>query len=130
MADEVGDEDIQDAFIELEADPPVHQPRNCIRGGSQSESARCRSSTGQDPVLNQPFRSGGTENGTRHFEFTGGNSNKFWEITLAGTQHTVRFGRIGTKGQIVTKTFEDVAVARRDCERLIRSKQAKGYREE
>ncbi len=66
---------------------------------------------------------------TRRFEFTGGSSNKFWEITLAGTQHTVRFGRIGTNGQTVTKTFENAAAARRDCERLIRSKQAKGYRE-
>jgi predicted DNA-binding WGR domain protein len=49
--------------------------------------------------------------------------------TLAGTQHTVRFGRIGTDGQTVTKTFENAVVARQDCERLIRSKQAKGYQE-
>ena len=41
----------------------------------------------------------------------------------------MRFGRIGTKGQSVIKTFEDAAVARRDRDRLIRSKQAKGYRE-
>ena len=27
-------------------------------------------------------------------------------------------------------TFENTAAAQRDCERLIRSKQAKGYREE
>lgn len=69
------------------------------------------------------------QNGTRRFEFTGDKSNKFWEITLAGAQHTVRFGRIGSKGQSVTKTFENTAAARRDCERLIRSKKAKGYRE-
>jgi predicted DNA-binding WGR domain protein len=62
-------------------------------------------------------------------ERTRGSSNKFWEITLAGTQHTVRFGRIGTSGQTVAKTFEDTAAARRECERLIRSKRAKGYRE-
>jgi predicted DNA-binding WGR domain protein/multidrug efflux pump subunit AcrA (membrane-fusion protein) len=66
---------------------------------------------------------------TRRFECTDGDSNKFWEITLAGAQHTVRFGRIGAKGQAVTKTFEDAAAARRDCERLIRNKQARGYRE-
>jgi hypothetical protein len=37
--------------------------------------------------------------------------------------------RYSTKGQTVTKTFEDAAAARRDCERLISSKQSKGYRE-
>ena len=69
------------------------------------------------------------ETSTRRFEFISGSSKKFWEISLAGKQHTVRFGRIGTKGQTVTKTFESVAAARRDCERLVRSKVAKGYRE-
>ena len=66
---------------------------------------------------------------TRRFEFTSDSAKKFWEITLAGMQHTVRFGRIGAKGQSVTKTFEGAVSARRDCERLIRSKTAKGYRE-
>jgi predicted DNA-binding WGR domain protein len=88
------------------------------------------SNTNQDSVAESaapPQAAAG--HGTRRFEFTSGSSNKFWEITLAGTQHTVRFGRIGTKGQAVTKTFEDAAAARRDCERLIRSKRTKGYRE-
>jgi predicted DNA-binding WGR domain protein len=66
---------------------------------------------------------------TRRFEFIGGGSSKFWEITLADAQHSVRFGRIGTKGQTITKSFEDVAATRRDYERLVRSKIGKGYRE-
>jgi len=66
---------------------------------------------------------------TRCFEFTGGNSNKFWEITLSDNQHTVRYGRIGSRGQTKTKTFPDSAAAKRDFERLIRSKLAKGYKE-
>jgi predicted DNA-binding WGR domain protein len=69
------------------------------------------------------------EGQTRRFEFTSDTSNKFWEITFSGSQHTVRFGRIGTRGQIRTKQFDDPAEAKRDCERLIRSKLAKGYRE-
>jgi predicted DNA-binding WGR domain protein len=66
---------------------------------------------------------------TRRFEFTSDSSNKFWEITLDGSQHIVRYGRIGTNGQSVTKTFPDSATAKRDYERLIRNKEAKGYRE-
>ena len=69
------------------------------------------------------------DSGTRRFEFTTDGSNKFWEITLVGAQHTVRFGRMGIKGQTVTKTFQDSVAARRDCERLIRAKTGKGYRE-
>src|SRR5262249_46781245 len=43
----------------------------------------------------------------RHFEFIGGSSRKFWEISVAGNSFTVRFGRIGTPGQSQTKTFAD-----------------------
>jgi predicted DNA-binding WGR domain protein len=67
---------------------------------------------------------------TRRFELVDGRSKKFWEITLDGTQHTARFGRIGAKGQSVTKSFETAEAARRDCERLIHSKRAKGYSEQ
>jgi len=62
---------------------------------------------------------------TLRLEFRGGGSSKFWEITLAGVQHTVRFGRIGTRGQSVTKTFESAVASRRDRDRLVRSKKAK-----
>lgn len=69
------------------------------------------------------------EGPTRHLEYTGGSSNKFWEITLSGNSHTVCFGRIGTKGQTRTKQFDTPAQAENDYQRLIRSKLAKGYRE-
>ncbi len=64
---------------------------------------------------------------TRRFEFAGDSSQKFWEITLSGSEHTVRFGRIGALGQSRTRQFPDAAQAQRDAERLIRSKLAKGY---
>jgi len=70
------------------------------------------------------------ENRARRFEFTSDKSNKFWEITLSGSTHTVRFGRIGTNGQTKTKQFDDATKAKRDYERLIRSKLSKGYREQ
>lgn len=63
----------------------------------------------------------------RHFEFVGGSSNKFWEITVAGNSLTVRFGRIGTAGQSQTKSFADEAKARREAENLVTEKVKKGY---
>jgi predicted DNA-binding WGR domain protein len=60
----------------------------------------------------------------RYFEFRGGASNKFWEITWSGTRHPVRFGRIGAAGQEAVK---DESRARQDSETLIRQKLAKGY---
>ena len=43
---------------------------------------------------------------TRRFEFVGGNSAKFWEIDCQGKNVTVRDGRLGTTGQVQSKTFD------------------------
>ncbi len=64
---------------------------------------------------------------TRYFEFIGGGSRKFWEITIEGSRHTVRFGRIGTQGQTKTKSFRTPADAQRDARRLVSEKLRKGY---
>jgi predicted DNA-binding WGR domain protein len=63
----------------------------------------------------------------RRFEFIGGSSRKFWEISLDGSSFTVRFGRLGTSGQSQTKTFADEATAKRQAENLIAEKLKKGY---
>lgn len=117
---EYADETVQDAFVELEVAPPV-QP------DVESEATAAALETPPPEASLAPCHTAAVEPGTQQLEFTRGGSNKFWEITIAGVQHTVRFGRIGAKGHTVTKTFEDAAAARRDCERLIRSKLAKGY---
>jgi predicted DNA-binding WGR domain protein len=64
---------------------------------------------------------------TRSFEFIGGGSRKFWNITVEGKQHTVHFGRLDSAGQTRTKTFADTHAADRDARRLIQEKLAKGY---
>jgi predicted DNA-binding WGR domain protein len=64
-----------------------------------------------------------------YFEFVGGSSAKFWEITTDGSEVTIRFGRIGTEGQTQTKTLPDADAATRHAEKMISSKVAKGYRE-
>ncbi len=63
----------------------------------------------------------------RHFEFIGGSSQKFWEISITGSSFTVRFGRIGTAGQSQTKAFADEARALREAEKLVAEKVKKGY---
>jgi len=57
-------------------------------------------------------------------------AQKFWEAGVAGVELTVRFGRLGTKGQSQTRAFGSAEAARKEQDKLIRSKLAKGYTEE
>jgi predicted DNA-binding WGR domain protein len=54
-------------------------------------------------------------------------SSKFWNIELAGNAYKVTYGRIGTDGQTLTKSFADEAAARKDMDKLIKEKLGKGY---
>lgn len=65
----------------------------------------------------------------RHFEFVEGTSSKFWELSVSGSDVTVRFGRIGTDGQTQTKSFGDAAEAQKHADKLIVEKTKKGYEE-
>jgi predicted DNA-binding WGR domain protein len=67
--------------------------------------------------------------GLRRFEFVEGGSSKFWAVSVAGVEVTVHFGRIGTEGQVRSKSFPDAAGAKREAEGLIREKLGKGYKE-
>jgi predicted DNA-binding WGR domain protein len=63
----------------------------------------------------------------REFQFHEGKSQKFWAVTVEGTQQTVQFGRIGTTGQTQQKTFSTPEAARQASEKLISEKLRKGY---
>jgi predicted DNA-binding WGR domain protein len=63
----------------------------------------------------------------RLFSCTEDGTNKFWETVVNGPDLTVRFGRMGTKGQSQTKSFSTSDAARREQEKLVRSKLGKGY---
>jgi predicted DNA-binding WGR domain protein len=65
----------------------------------------------------------------RRFEFAEGRSNKFWEITVAGTEVSVCYGRIGSAGQTNTKSLPDAAAAAKHADKLIGEKTGKGYHE-
>jgi predicted DNA-binding WGR domain protein len=66
---------------------------------------------------------------TRRFEFVGGTSAKFWEVTVAGNETTVRYGRLGTDGQSQNKSFPDAGAANTHAAKLIVEKTKKSYRE-
>lgn len=61
------------------------------------------------------------------FEFIEGTSSKYWDIDLQGSTFTVRFGRIGTKGQEKTQVFASIAEAKTAYDKLIAEKVKKGY---
>ncbi len=61
------------------------------------------------------------------FRFQSGKSDKFWRIARRGSDIVVNYGRHGTKGQSVTKSYEDEARAGREANKLILEKTRKGY---
>lgn len=65
----------------------------------------------------------------RELQFTEGKSEKFWTITLKGKTHTVVYGRIGTAGRTLSKSFDTSSEAKASYESLIESKLNKGYRD-
>jgi len=65
----------------------------------------------------------------RRFELVEGTASKFWEVALSGADVTVRFGRIGTHGQVKTKTHGSPEAARKDHDKLVKEKTGRGYRE-
>lgn len=67
--------------------------------------------------------------GFSEFRFKQGSSDKFWKVAVSGVEMVVIFGRVGTKGSTVTKTFETPDRAKREATKLIAEKIRKGYLE-
>lgn len=65
----------------------------------------------------------------RYFVFQDDKSDKFWEITINDCDVTVRYGRSGTDGTTLTKSFADEAAAEKHANKLIAEKTGKGYEE-
>ncbi|CAA9196102.1 DUF6493 family protein [Flavobacterium collinsii] len=58
-----------------------------------------------------------------------GNSDKFWEIEVTGSQFTVTYGKNGTAGTSQTKTFSTNEECLKTAEKLLAEKIKKGYSE-
>lgn len=65
----------------------------------------------------------------RRFELVEEGSRKFWEVEVAGSTVTVRFGRLGTEGQTKAKEHPSSAAAQKDADKLVVEKVKKGYLE-
>jgi predicted DNA-binding WGR domain protein len=57
-----------------------------------------------------------------------GESSRFWEAALDGCKLIVRYGRVGTKGQVHVKTFAKETTAQLEKDKLIKEKANKGYK--
>ncbi len=64
---------------------------------------------------------------SRQLVLSEGTSDKFWNIELEGTSHTVTYGRVGTNGQSKTKQFDDAAACQKSFDKLVEQKLKKGY---
>ncbi len=62
-----------------------------------------------------------------HLEYRDAKSAKFWEVAVDGSSYTVRFGKIGSKGQSQTKTFASPGEAAAAAYALVAAKIRKGY---
>jgi predicted DNA-binding WGR domain protein len=98
---------------------PVAAPKKIAKADSKPVKAVPRADS-------QPVKMPAA-NGTRHFEFSEGTSNKFWEITMAGTDVKTRYGKIGTTGQQTLKEFGDAGAAKKEYDKLVAEKTKKGY---
>lgn len=63
----------------------------------------------------------------KYLEYNDEKSSKFWQIEAEGNTHTVKYGKIGTKGQVKTKIFTDEITAIKDAKKLVSAKIKKGY---
>jgi len=66
---------------------------------------------------------------SRRFEFSDSKSHKIWEIPIDDRTLAVRFGRVGTSGQPMTKELDAAEAARQAAEKQVAEKVRNGYSE-
>ena len=92
-------------------------------GNAPSGRARPRKATGGEAA----DKGAGGGASMTEYRFTEGTSDKFWRVGVSGCDLVVEFGRAGSKGQRVVKSFDTVARAEREAAKLIQEKTRKGY---
>jgi predicted DNA-binding WGR domain protein len=82
------------------------------------------------PLPAEPAAATETMRGTtRAFRFVQGTSDKFWRVGVSECDLVVEYGRTGSKGQRVLKTYDSPERAKREAEKLTHEKTSKGYEE-
>ena len=62
-----------------------------------------------------------------YLEYSAGHEHKFYEVTLDDTLLSIRYGRIGTDGQLQKKNFISAEAAAKEGEKKLNEKRRKGY---
>ena len=62
------------------------------------------------------------------FEYKDAKSHKFWQIESIGSLINIRYGKVGTDGQLIIKKTKSTDAAIAEVEKLIKSKLKKGYK--
>ena len=62
------------------------------------------------------------------FEYKDAKSHKFWQIESMGELINIRYGKVGTDGQLTSKEAKSTDAAIAEVEKLIKSKLKKGYK--
>lgn len=70
-----------------------------------------------------------TADSERIFLCTEGDSSKFWRVRVEGSIQSVCYGRIGTDGHELIKTFDSPVAVTKATDKLIAEKLGKGYRQ-
>lgn len=96
-------------------------------GGAVAQPSVPRTRASEEPPEQEPRDMEGESGGFTEFQFQRGTSDKFWRIAVSGNDVIVVFGRNGTKGSTVTKTYETPERARREANKLTLEKLHKGY---
>jgi len=125
------------SLAEVAPQRSVDTPEHAVTDAPVAEEALAVSTprdSGQSAQARSPEQAveapeGATAPHLLEFRFTEGTSNKFWRVGVAGCDLIVEFGRVGTKGQRVIKTFDDEARAKREATKLTLEKTRKGYEE-
>jgi len=61
-------------------------------------------------------------------EYKDKDSQKFWEVSSAGSTINIKYGRLETNGQTSVKKMSSPDAATKEIEKLIKSKLKKGYK--
>jgi DNA ligase-1 len=107
------------SYVGVRTDAPVKAPPTDLT------TPKAKPQTPPPPPVAVIISSGATK--PRYFEFTGGTSSKFWEVSNSGNEMTTRWGRIGSAGQSKTKTYADTQAAGEAMADLIEKKTEEGY---
>jgi predicted DNA-binding WGR domain protein len=120
----------EDQLIELiNSTPVVHSPvvNNPNKVAPKSVQAKVNTQPRKEIEMPSNEKLLSINSSTRRFEFIDDHSSKFWEIDVVAESVEVRFGKIGTKGQIKITDFEMPPEALAHAEKKINEKLKEGY---